>query len=367
MNLLILTMDYPRLDGTHERMFVHVRNLYYAKNGFNVTVLNFSCKTDYVIDGIEVISLNTYEKEFGHKKESFDIAISHASNIRNHYKFLKKHEKEFDKIVFFFHGHEVLYLNKEYPKPYFYVKTNRIRSGIFQDFYDAFKIKIWKKYYKKLAYKSYFVFVSNWIKNKFQYNTGLSDEDLLNHSYIINNSIGEAFERNSYDYKARKYYDFITIRSNLDGSKYGVDLVVELAKRYKDRKFLIIGAGCFFDYIKKPNNVFWINHSMDHKEMFKYINASKCGLLLTREDTQGVMTCEFAAYGIPVITSDIDVCHEFFSCMPNVEMINNDLNYVDIVSISNRLWENIPYKKDETYFAKNTISQEIKLFNSIYE
>lgn len=365
MKLLILTADYPGPDGTHERMFVHVRDLYYVQKGYNVTVLNFASKNDYEMDNIRVISLETYENNYKNKKGYFDIAVSHASNIRNHYRFLKNHEDELKKIVFFFHGHEVLYLNKDYPKPYPYVQSNEIRTGIFQDCYDAFKINRWKRYYKKLAPKSYYVFVSNWIKKKFHANTGLSDKDLLEHCCIINNSIGHAFETTSYDINIEKKYDFITIRSNLDGSKYGVDLVIELAKRNPRKKFLLIGRGKFFDYNKKPNNVDWIDHSLNHDEMFKYLNISKCGLLLTREDTQGVMTCELAAYGMPVITSDIEVCHEFFSDMPNVELISNNLNEVDIVSISNKLWENVPYSKNTTYYAENTIKKELALFDRI--
>lgn len=365
MKLLILTADYPRLDGTHERMFVHVRDIYYKKQGYDVIVLNFATKINYEIDGIKVISLKTYENKYRGKKGYFDIAVSHASNIRNHYIFLKKHDREFSKIVFFFHGHEILYLNKDYPKPYTYVQNNKIRTGPIQNYYDSFKIKKWKRYYEKLAPKSYYIFVSNWIKQRFHENMGLSDKDLLGHCYIINNSIGQAFETTSYNLNDEKKYDFITIRSNLDGSKYAIDLVIELAKRNPNKKFLLIGRGKFFCYNKKPDNVEWLDYSLNHNEMIKYLNISKCGLLLTREDTQGVMTCELAAFGMPVITSDIEVCHEFFSKMPNVEMINNDLKNADIVELSHNLWKVIPVSKDTSYFAANTISKEITLFESI--
>lgn len=163
----------------------------------------------------------------------------------------------------------------------------------------------------------------------------------------------------------RKKYDFITIRSNLDGSKYCVDLVVELAKRNPNKKFLIIGRGLYFNYNEKPDNIEWIGKSLNHEEMFQYLDESKCGLLLTREDTQGVMTCELAAYGMPVITSDIEVCHEFFSSMPNVIMINNDLRGIDITSISMQLWNNRPYILDHSYYAENTIKREVELFKKM--
>lgn len=364
MKLLVLTADYPRLDGTHERMYVHVRNLYYAKKGYDVIVLNFASKIDYTIDSLKVISLETYEKKYRNKKGYFDIAVSHASNIRNHYIFFKRNERDFDNIVFFFHGHEMLHLNREYPRPYPYVQK-KIRYTILQDFYDIFKINMWKSYYKKLASKSYFVFVSNWIKNKFQENTGLSDDNLLNHCYIINNSVGSTFETASYDANIEKKYDFITIRSNLDGSNYSVDLIVELAKRYPNKKFLLIGRGKFFNYYKKPDNLDWIGRSLNHEEMVKYLNISKCGLILTRQDTQGVMTCELATFGIPVITSDIEVCHEFFTNMPNVELIDNRLIDSNIVAISEKLIKGLPYEKNTAYFAENTINKELQLFDLI--
>ena len=361
MKVLVLSTDYPRPDGTHERMFVHVRNLYYKKNGINVTVINFACDYDYEIDGIKVITLDTYKKN----REKYDILISHASNLRNHYRFIKKYENEFNKIVFYFHGHEVLYLNKSYPQPYKYVKNNIIRNKLFQNIYDFIKISLWKKYYKRLSNKSHFVFVSNWILNRFKENLNLNEEDLNNNVHIINNSIGEKFEKASWDYKKAKRYNFITIRSNLDGSKYGVDLVVKFANENPSQKFLLIGRGKFFDYNEKPQNLTWINKTMNHEEMFSYLDDSECGILLTREDTQGVMTCELAAYGIPVITSDIEVCKEFFSDMKNVEMINHDDDNVDIIKIKNKLLSNVPYKKDKRFFCNKKILEEIELYKNI--
>ena len=44
MRLLILTAFYPVPGGTHERMFVHVRNQYYQQHGAEVTVLNFAAE-----------------------------------------------------------------------------------------------------------------------------------------------------------------------------------------------------------------------------------------------------------------------------------------------------------------------------------
>jgi len=359
MKLLVLTAGYPSLDGKHEQMFVHVRNMYYVKKGYDVTVLNFGCNCDYCIDGIKVIALESYKKF----QEEYDLCLSHASNVRNHYLFLWKYEKKFKRIIFFFHGHEVLRLNEAYPSPYPYIKKNSVLAYVMQDIYDSFKIYLWKRFYKKLAYKSKFVFVSNWILNNFKNNFKIYDAEFLSRCYVINNSIGEIFEREEYNYKQEKKYGFITIRSYLDGSKYGVDLVMKLAENNPEEKFLLIGRGRFFDYNKKPDNVTWINETLNHSEMIHYLNDSRCGLLLTREDTQGVMTCELAAFGMPVITSDIEVCHEFFEDMPNVALIDNSDEFSDIIKIRSELERKCPYVKDRTYFACNTISKEVVLFH----
>ena len=63
MKVIVLTAFYPIPNGTHERMFVHVRNLYYKSQGVDVTVLNFDSLNDYVIDQIRVITLKTFKPE----------------------------------------------------------------------------------------------------------------------------------------------------------------------------------------------------------------------------------------------------------------------------------------------------------------
>lgn len=361
MKLLILTAFYPVPNGTHERMFVHIRNKYYLENGADVTVLNFDTENDYEIDGIRVISENTYKNS----SEDYDIAVCHSANVRNHYGFLKKYEKRFNHLVFFFHGHEVLFLNKDYPKAYDYMKSAKFYRRIMQNFYDRFKMSIWKRYYKELAYKSDFVFVSNWLLKHFKENLKMTESDLKNNYHIINNSVGSFFEEADYDSKCEKKYDFISIRSNMDGSKYCIDSVVALANRYPSEKFLIIGKGIFFEHNKKPENVTWISKTISHEEMKNYLNQSKCGILLTRQDTQGVMTCEFAAYGIPTITSDIEVCHEFFKDRKNVALISNDVDKVDLMKVKEDLLKGLPYEKDKNYFAVNTIKKEMDLYKNI--
>lgn len=353
MDVLVLVTDYPRPEGTHAYMFVHVRNKYYLKNGIIPTVVNFAARTCYEIDGIRVITRKQYEIE----NKKYDALISHASNLRNHYLFIKAFEKRFERIIFFFHGQEILKFRDAYPVPYDYMKSKTLGKTFLRNRYDDLKILLWKNYYKRLQNKSVFVFVSNWIKKQFVKNTNISN---LQNAFVINNCVGEVFERLSYDWKCSKEFDFITIRSNLDGSKYGVDIVCRLAMQNPTLKFLIIGKGKYFDFNLIPPNITLVKETLSHEQMITYLNQSKFGLLPTREDTQGVMTCEMATFGMPVITSDIEVCHEFFADITNVYMIPND-EEIDLSKYINE-YPNLTAKdKIRTFFADKTISKEINL------
>lgn len=343
-------------------MFVHVRNRYYQEHGTDVTVLNFAAKESYEVDGIKVITLEKFEAE---QNSRYDIAISHSANVRNHYKFLKKHEQEFEHLVFFFHGHETSIFAKDYPKPYSFTPDGKLSKRAFQFAYDIFKLKVWRKFYIKLADKSEFIFVSDSFFKRVQKNLKVTPQDLKNHCHVIHNSVGSFFESADYELNGNKEYDFISIRSNLDAPQYGVDLYVELAKKYPNKKFLLIGKGKFFDYVQMPPNMVWINHTLDHQEMISYLNNSRCGVMFTRSDTQGVMTCEIATFGMPVISSDIEVCQEILSCFPNVKLIDNSLVNVNLEELCEELESGLPYKKCDKYFAENTIAKEMELYKQM--
>lgn len=352
--ILIAVADYPDLNGNKAMMFVHTRNLYYVKHNIDVTVLNFAAKKEYTIDGINVITLNKYVKEY----VKYDILVSHSANIRNHYRFLKKYGHRFDKFMFFFHGHEIVRINEAYPPKYFYMSESKLKKCL-QDIYDIFKLFLWKHYYTKVAAKSEYIFVSKCLFNDFLYYTGIDEKNISEHIHIINNGVGEAFQKNNYNYNIEKKYDFITIRSNMDSSVYCMDLVCNLAKNMPDKKFLLIGKGLWFEYNPKPDNVIWVNRTVNHDQLLEYIDLSKVALMLTRRDSQGVMSCELASYGIPLITSDLPVCHEMFDEFNNVMMISNEINVQELLFAYYTL---INKEKDlpvnSRFYFKETIEKE---------
>lgn len=358
LEVLVAVEDYVNHKNTVAHRFVHVRNLYYQRHGINVTVLNFRTSDEYMIDGIRVIGLAQYKDE----KMKFDVLICHQANLKHHYLFLKKYGKRFKKFIFFFHGHEVLNINKVYAKPYDYNSKSFFKYYL-QSVYDEFKLNVWKKYYDSVVEKSKFVFVSQWMLNEFLKWVKIPYSKIKDNTYITYNCIGEEFENSIFDMQKNKIYDFITIRSNLDGSKYCIDVVNNLAKYNSNLTFLVVGKGKFFDHYQKAPNLTWLNTALNHKEIVNLLNKSRCALMPTRTDAQGLMMCEMASIGIPLITSDIPVCHEVFDGFKNVALIKNDSD-INLTEILDKLENGLPYERNTKYYNSNTSFNEIKIIKS---
>ena len=361
MNFLVLVANYPDLNGGFSLAYVRTRCIYYKSHGVDVDVLNFSCKEDYEIDGIRVFNLSGYKK-FAQKKH-YDLVLSHASNVRNHYLFLIRYGKNFSRIVFFYHGHEVLKISKVYSEPYSFVKQSKWRSLV-RNTYDEFKFWVWRNYIRRNYKKLYHVFVSHWMKDNFMQWISPRPKDIEGRCFITYNSVGKVFEEETYNSSTEKYFDFITIRSSLDNSKYAIDIVNNLAMQNPLKKFLIIGKGKFFSHYPKASNVTWINQVISHSQMLDYINSSKCALMPTRTDAQGVMMCEMATFGIPLITSDIPVCHEVFNQWKGIGFISNE-HYTECnITL---IYQNIKdlAHKDDRYFYSVAMEKELGILKNI--
>ena len=356
-SVLVLAGTYPDNEGHVGLMYVHTRNIYYVKNGLDVTVLNFESKSIYRIDGVNV----TCYKDYKNQNKKYDLLILHAANIREHLRFLLRYKSRFPAYLFFYHGHEIMHVNKEYSEPYFYVKSSKTKYLI-QNVYDQFKLMVWNRFLRINIEKCKFIFVSNWMYNVFLRNLKLPNDSLNGKVNVIYNGVAEEFENRIFDSSSEKKYDFVTIRSNLDASKYGIDIVNRIAKNTPNAKFLIVGKGKFFDYYDRANNVEWQNRTLNHEEIIKILNQSKYALMPTRTDAQGLMTCEMAAFGMPVITSDIEVCHEIFDGFCNVTLIDNKDDSLSLESFVNKPIQAV---KDERLYMHKTVQKEIDLIYKI--
>ena len=363
MKVLVLVGRYPDPDGTMALRFIHVRNVAYKEHGIDVTVLSFTAKNDYTYENIPVITCETFRKS--KDKMRFDVLIAHQPNLKYHYRFLRQFGDMFPRFVFVFHGQEMLRINRVYPKPYNDMRPTKWQS-IMRDAYDTVKLRLWRSYLSRVSEKSQYWFVSQWMLNEVLKWTRLPFSVIQDRYAVVHNGIGAPFMRADYDDTSLKEYDFITIRNDLDGSKYCADYVNALAKANPDMRFLVIGKGEYFRRHQKAENLFWQDRILSHQEVLETIGKARCALMPTRQDTQGVMVCELATTGMPVITSDIPVCHEIVGTFANVALISNDDVTVDLKAIRERLEAGMPYAKNRKYFDENTSMVEVKLLERFF-
>ncbi len=355
IKILVAVTDYPRDCGDASLMYIHTRNLQYCKHGIGVTVLNFSCSKGYIIEGVKVISLSEYISD----SDAYDELVLHAPNIRRHYIFLKKYEEKFKKIFIFFHGHEILNINKVYPAMYSYLPIRARMARMVHYIYDPIKLFLWQLYLPTIANKTSLIFVSQYLLYLSTCFVVFDGYKLGKNVHIISNGIGSVFETSKYSHHDTKKYNFITIRSRLDSSEHCIDLIVKLAQKNPMYSFLIIGRGEYFSHYDIPTNVTYIPKCLKHDEMVSYINQACCALMLTRHDTQGVMSCELASYGIPLITSDIPVCREVFDDFSNVLFMENKV--IDLSSIYNDALKTVGNYSEKYYYSNTTIKEEALL------
>lgn len=352
--ILVACVDYPSHDN-RALQYVHARNKEYLEAGIQVEVLNFSIEKDYVYEGILVHSFDTVKHDLARYRKY--ILLCHAPNIRNHYRFIKVYGNCFRKLVFIFHGHEIVEQRKAYPKPYEFKKDSWVKRTI-RFVYDKLKIQIWKRYFHISDLNSKLVFVSDFLRNEFQQNMGFTKEELIDRSVVINNGVGSVFESQKYDCCCEKKYDYITIRSDIDSAVYCIDLLCKIATQNSNKVFLLIGKGDYFEYNQRPDNLIHLNKTMLQEELIAYINSSRAALMPTRRDSQGVMSCELATFGIDVITSNLEVCHEMFDTFNNVKMLSDS-------EMINALDENTVMHKNmyvnRKFYACNTAQKEIEL------
>lgn len=363
MNILIISEDYPSDENRYAMSYIHSRNLIY-KDHFSIMVVNFKALKNYTYEGIKVITLQNFINEI---KDviSFDILISHAPNIKNHVKFIRKYKSNFNKIVFFIHGHEVLPFNKYYPKSYKY-NNSIIKNGL-RFFYDIYKLFTLSKIFGELSKDKMvkFIFVSSWMRVNFLKNINIDKNYIIDNSKIINNASNNIFIENNYKFReGDKLADFITIRP-FDNPKYGVDLVVKFAQNNPNKTFHIYGKGDYFKFNKIPKNVTIIDSYIEQKYIPALLDKYKCALMPTRLDSQGVMVCEIATYGMPCITSDLPICLEMLNDFPNVVFISNedwDSFFSDSV---------LPLKDDmklipDKFHNTHTVNKEIEYIKNLF-
>lgn len=357
--ILVVCESYPSVEHPASLRYIHSRNKIYSQHGIKPVVLNFCANSSYSFEGIEVVT----EKDLARERiDSFPVVIFHSPNVRNHLRFWKMNNQVIHRAIIFAHGHEFLKTVQYYPRVFECEKKSPIilaaRNG-----YDIVKLKVWKSWLIAKSDSVVFVSVSNWMRDEAFKCLGFSGSDVPFESTVIPNCVGEGFERCQYDWVSDKQYDCLTIRPSLDNSKYCIDIVYNLARSNPSLSFLVVGKGTYFHNRVIPPNISWWDRTLTHAEVISVANSSRCALMPTRLDAQGVMACELASFGMPLITSDIGICRDVFSSFDNVKFIDNNYPFSNLDKMIDVLTSSLPYENNETYYACNTIEKELHLIN----
>ena len=355
--ILIIVSGYPSEKNLYNCSWAHTRNRHYIESGLLIDVYVPSVGSEYVIDGVKVISTDSFKDNI--KNNIYNLVISHSPNIREHIPILKN-LREMNKILFM-HGTESMSVNHDYPKPYHYMKSGIIEYFI-REIYDRLKFKVLKKFITSNKGHIHLVFVSDWMKNIFTKNVMSLSNENTNYS-IIHNSLNNSFINRSYINENLNCpaADFITLRS-LDLSKYAIDMIVSLACANPNFSFHIYGKGNYFKYNLKPDNVIVFERHIEQDKICDLLSKYKYALMPTRCDAQGVMACEIATYGMPMITTDIEINKDMFTSFSNVKLFSesffkNKINIDDLPVPASS-------EKNKKFFPYNTLERELELIKS---
>lgn len=358
MKILVICQDYPNSRHKDITAFVHTRNLYYRQLGHDVDVMSFASRETYEWDGFRVFQ----EKDLlVDSLTKYDICVFHAPNLRNAMRFIYVNRRRFNKICLVIHGHEFLNWYTYLPEPFVFDRSIRQRLRRFaQKYYDRIKLKVWARFFRSLRESTLgVIFVSQWMKDHAEMGMKVKFDSLAVKTAIIHNPIHPAFTQSLYQTPSVPRADFITVRS-FDNPKYGVDLVVEIARRNPKYTFHLYGRGRYFDFIAPPSNLTVFNEKFKQPDLPPLFAQYRCGLLPTRQDTQGVLMCEMAAFGMPLLSSNLEICREMVGDFKNVDFFSNsDLPAVlTIPEPSSR-------PDASRFLLPNTVERELSFFTNL--
>lgn len=352
MNILVLCEAYPSEANLYAMGFVHSRLLEYADLGHRVTVLSFSAPTAYEFEGVQVRPASAVRDVAG-----YDVVISHAPNWRHHLRFLGRHPGI--PVVLVVHGHEMLLKASYYPEPFpFDRRWTRPLERRADAVYDRLKLRALRRFLSRSERAGRVVkaiFVSDWMRREAIRCAALAPDWVAANSVVVPNPVNRVFTLRRYRRAEHPRADFVCIRP-LDNPKYAVDVVARWARENPERRFHVFGRGRYFEFNPLPGNVEVFRQFVPQAQIPELLDGYRAAVMPTRLDAQGVTMCEMASYGIPVITSDLEVTREVLGAFPNVARVPND---------GPALLEEIPAPLDDasplrlTFSAAATVVREV--------
>lgn len=340
--ILLITPSYPSPDNLYACGFVHSRVKEYIKQGLEVevaSVYKYNSMAYYEIEGVPVYRTDYSQLRSILMGRKYDALLVHFFDEEYAYYLDTSYIKD-TPIFLWNHGADILYWNyKEFYTPYFtdeYVLPQYLEKSY----------KKRDKYIKKFADKEnvYWIFVSESERKEAEKMHNLNFSNSIIIPNIINQDI---FSYTKKDPELRK--NIFMVRRFDNTKKYAIDIAVltilELARRpfFGELSFYICGEGDYHSQLVEPirkyPNVHIINNFLTHEQIKEYHDKCGIGLFPTRQDTQGVSALEAASSGLAVVTSDLEVIHEYFDdTLKTICPIEDFKAYADVIE---RLYYNV--------------------------
>lgn len=358
MRILVMVAAYPSVDKPYNMAFVHSRVLHYQRNGWQVQVLSFSAGQPYTFEGVLVNSESSLDAS-----TTYDLVIAHAPNLRHHIRWLITHAQNWKKMLWVLHGHEVIIHENYHPDPYPWDKKNHRLKRFLKYLYDQFKVRVLRLLipYWVLKNRLYIVFVSEVLRQAFLDCVRVPSTLLDRHASVIHNNMYPDFHMQQHSPKDI-WADFVTIRP-LDDARCCIDLIVKLALRFPHLRFDVYGQGEFFKYNLKPDNLNYYDYFLRQSDIPALLNHYRSALMPTKVDTQGVMSCEMATFGMPLLTSDLPVCEEMLSTFQRVRFFSLEPLTIDLDAFLSEI-QFLPVGDLSYFHDQHTISKEIEVIQT---
>lgn len=372
---LIVTPGYPSLENKYNTAFVHTRVKAYKKEGIDVDVAvinDYNNMSHYLFDGVDVIKGDFFFLRALLQRRKYKRIIIHFFDQR-FANVLESVDTTYSKLYFYLHGAETLY--RDWPKivsPYFGppARIDDPTESLFKtkDFYI-------KKYND--VKNATWVFVTEWTRSRCEELLGIKFKNSAIVPCLIDT---ELFSYEEKDPQLRK--NIFVLRKFDDVNSYSLDTVVriilELSHRpfFDDLHFDIYGDGSLHSEILKPvghfKNVDIHKNFLNSAEIRKVHREHGIALFPTRFDSQAVSSCEAAASGCAVVTSDIPGVRQFIPA--DLGVMCQTENYSEYADVIEHMYNDSEYflkvAREESASVKSkfdfehTIKKDLDMFAS---
>ena len=309
---LIVAPGYPDKNNIYINNFVHARVKSYIKRGLSVEVFSLNKQDDceYEFDEVSV-------HQGGYERLKEYILLREYDTILIHFCFKKiyqtiRHAAPKTPLLIWVHGYEAL----GWYRRLFDIRLSKLHIFLKGMVLNVRQLLFFRHLIRN-ARHVHFIFVSEWMKR-------IAEQDTLCVGKIDNYSIiPNVVDESMFVYASKREEDRLRILSlrSFGSRKYANDLTVKaiclLSEKpfFSELSFSICGTGRMWNKTVAPLKVFpnvqLKNSFYLHDEIVKLHAEHGVALMPSRQDAQGVSTCEAMCSGLVPVTSNNTAIPEY--------------------------------------------------------